>query len=123
MFQMDMFISTSPQIKNLYHKGHNLLFTLSFINFLSRCEGLTTALIGQSTITTLFVTDRVSEIITASSIMVMRAVRTSEMSVNFYQVTDHNIPEDSLHTHCHENLTEISCNLMIYDLSLACTLL
>jgi hypothetical protein len=35
----------------------------------------------------------------------MEAVRTSEISVNFYQTTQRNIPEDShLHIHHHENL-------------------
>jgi hypothetical protein len=37
--------------------------------------------------------------------MMIEAVSTSEMSVNFYRTTQHNNPEDShLHTHCHENL-------------------
>jgi hypothetical protein len=37
--------------------------------------------------------------------LMMVAVSTSEMSVNFYQATRHNIPEDShLHTRRRENL-------------------
>jgi hypothetical protein len=37
--------------------------------------------------------------------MMMEAVRTSELSVNFNVTTRHYIPEDSkLHTHCRENL-------------------
>jgi hypothetical protein len=38
--------------------------------------------------------------------LVVEAASTSETSVNFYQTTRHNIPEDShhLHTCCHENL-------------------
>jgi hypothetical protein len=37
--------------------------------------------------------------------LMTEAARTSEMSVNFYQTTRHNNPEDShLHTQCHENL-------------------
>jgi hypothetical protein len=35
----------------------------------------------------------------------MEAASTSEMMVNFYQITWRNNPEDShLRTHCHENL-------------------
>jgi hypothetical protein len=35
----------------------------------------------------------------------MEAASTSEMSINFYQATQRNTPEDShLHTHHHENL-------------------
>jgi hypothetical protein len=35
----------------------------------------------------------------------MEAASTSETSVNFYQATQHNNPEDShLHTYCRENL-------------------
>jgi hypothetical protein len=38
-------------------------------------------------------------------VMVMEATSTSETSVNFYQTTWCNNPEDShLHTHCCENL-------------------
>jgi hypothetical protein len=37
--------------------------------------------------------------------LMMEAASTSETSVNFYQTTWHNNPEDShLHIHCHENL-------------------
>jgi hypothetical protein len=37
--------------------------------------------------------------------LMMEAVSTSEMSVNFYQTTRRNIPEDSrLHTRRRENL-------------------
>jgi hypothetical protein len=37
--------------------------------------------------------------------LMMEVASTSEMSVNFYQTTWHNNPEDShLHTRCHENL-------------------
>jgi hypothetical protein len=37
--------------------------------------------------------------------LAMEAVSTSEMSVNFYQITRRNIPENShLHTRCRENL-------------------
>jgi hypothetical protein len=54
----------------------------------------------------------VSEVITASIIsaikaliaLMMEAVITSEMSVNFYQITRRNIPEDShLHASRREN--------------------
>jgi hypothetical protein len=34
----------------------------------------------------------------------MKAVSTSEMSVNFYETTRRNNPEDSLHTHHSDNL-------------------
>jgi hypothetical protein len=47
------------------------------------------------------------EVLTASIIraLMMEAASTSEMSVNFYQITRHNNPEDShLHTPCRENL-------------------
>jgi hypothetical protein len=50
----------------------------------------------------------VSEVITAAIIrpaLMMEAVRTSETSVNFYETTRGNIPEDSnRHTRRHENL-------------------
>jgi hypothetical protein len=48
----------------------------------------------------------VSEELTASIIaLMMEAVSTSEMSVNIYQNTGHNNPEDShLHTSRRENL-------------------
>jgi hypothetical protein len=49
----------------------------------------------------------VSKVLTASIIiaLMMEAVNTSETSINFYQTTWCNIPEDShLHTHCCENL-------------------
>jgi hypothetical protein len=48
----------------------------------------------------------ISEVLTASIItLMMEAVSTSEMSVNFYKTTWRNIPEDSLlHTHHCENL-------------------
>jgi hypothetical protein len=37
--------------------------------------------------------------------LMMEAAVTSEMSVNVYQTTWHNNPEDShFHTYCHENL-------------------
>jgi hypothetical protein len=37
--------------------------------------------------------------------LMTEAESTSETSVNFYQTTQHNNPEDShLHTRCHENL-------------------
>jgi hypothetical protein len=40
--------------------------------------------------------------------MMMEAASTSETSVNFYQTTWRNNPEDShLHTHHQENLTNI----------------
>jgi hypothetical protein len=43
-----------------------------------------------------------AKVLTAS---IMRAISTSEMSVNFYQTARRNIPEDShLHTHRRENL-------------------
>jgi hypothetical protein len=37
--------------------------------------------------------------------LIMEAISTSETSVNFYQITRRNIPEDShLHTRCRDNL-------------------
>jgi hypothetical protein len=37
--------------------------------------------------------------------LMMEAASTSEMSINFYQTTWHNNPEDShLHSHCCEDL-------------------
>jgi hypothetical protein len=37
--------------------------------------------------------------------LMMEAASTSEISINFYQITRRNIPEDShLHTRCRENL-------------------
>jgi hypothetical protein len=45
----------------------------------------------------------------------MEAVSISEMSVNFYQATEHNIPKDShLHTHCYENLKS-HINPLLHD--------
>jgi hypothetical protein len=48
----------------------------------------------------------VSEVLAASIItLMMEAASTSETSVNSYQTSQNNNPEDSrLHTHCHENL-------------------
>jgi hypothetical protein len=49
----------------------------------------------------------VSEVLAASVIKaMMEAARTSETSVNFYQTTRHNTPEDGshLHTRRRENL-------------------
>jgi hypothetical protein len=47
----------------------------------------------------------VSEMVTASIIEELEAVSTSETSVNIYQTTRRNIPEDShLHTSRRENL-------------------
>jgi hypothetical protein len=46
-------------------------------------------------------------------ILMMEAISTSEMSVNFYQSTWCNIPEDNdLHTHCCENLKSHRENLI-----------
>jgi hypothetical protein len=51
----------------------------------------------------------VSEVLTAAivkSALMMEAASTSEMSVNVYQTTRRNIPDDSrLHTRRRENLT------------------
>jgi hypothetical protein len=70
------------------------------------------------------VTD-VSEVLAASIIRVMEAASTSENSVNFYQTTRHNIPEDChLHTRRRENLKyhqvkilpdEYNCYIMWYN--------
>jgi hypothetical protein len=47
----------------------------------------------------------------------MEAVSTSEMSVNFYQTTWRNIPEDShLHTHRQENLKSHPVTMLFYIL-------
>jgi hypothetical protein len=41
----------------------------------------------------------------APPVELMKKASTSETSVNFYQITQRNNPEDShLHTHRHENL-------------------
>jgi hypothetical protein len=46
-----------------------------------------------------------ASIIGAMMALIMEAASTSETSVNFYQTTWLNNPEDShFHTHCHENL-------------------
>jgi hypothetical protein len=45
----------------------------------------------------------------------MAAARTSETSVNYYQTTRCNDPEDShLHTHCHENVKSHLCKFSPY---------
>jgi hypothetical protein len=55
----------------------------------------------------------VSQLLTASIIsaittVMIEAVSTSETSVNFYQTTRRNIPEDShLHTRMHENVNNL----------------
>jgi hypothetical protein len=59
----------------------------------------------------------ISEVLDASIILIilmMEAVRTSGVSVGFYQTTELNITEDShLHTHCYENLRK---RLLMYIL-------
>jgi hypothetical protein len=46
----------------------------------------------------------------------IEAASTSKTSVNFYQTTWRNIPEDShLHTHCCENLKSHQDNLVIVE--------
>jgi hypothetical protein len=59
----------------------------------------------------------VSEVLIASIViaLMMEAVNTSETSVNFYQTTQHNIPEDShLHTCRRDNpKSHLLCNILI----------
>jgi glycyl-tRNA synthetase alpha subunit len=48
--------------------------------------------------------------------LMMEAVSTSETSVNFYQTTRGNIPEDShLHTHRHQNLKSHQVRLKLRE--------
>jgi hypothetical protein len=59
----------------------------------------------------------VSEVLTASIIrsIMMEAVRISETSVNFYETTQRNIPEDShLHTRRLENLKSYQISFSSY---------
>jgi hypothetical protein len=62
----------------------------------------------------------ISEVLTASIIMVialmMEAASTSETSVNFYETTRRNIPEDShLHTRRRKNLKSLMKRLVCFE--------